>query len=186
MGATAINKSGRALLVVREYMTAATGDNLIGTIYHNECFTWDTTYVIPFSDGSVYRGIYFKGTDGMKYGWLLDSGANECVSFLNYSFGNVVGPDGDTYKSFKVRTATSRYDESGTYKGTTVVGGRILTNDTEPGQSMSYCMRAMYYETGAGTGVFRPISGTNGEYGFVDTGIRNGSDAARIGIYGNW
>ena len=65
----------------------------------------------------------------------------------------------------------SRYDADGNYKGTTVNGGRILTNDTTPGQSMPNCMRAMYYETGTGTGVFKPISGTAGEYGFVDTAV---------------
>lgn len=179
----AINKSNTARTV---YSGITSPLVQIGTIYHNECFGVIESRIIQGSPGNYHEFIHFKSADGMKTGMITNGGGGEVTPFLNYSFGNVTGPDGNTYKSFKTRRALGRFDANGGYKGSVASGARILTNDTTPGESMPHCMRAMYYETGAGTGVFSPVSGTAGAYGFVDTGIAVGSDASKIGIYGNW
>lgn len=178
----AINKSNTVKKVWRMISSPL---EEIGSIYHNECYAITDSRIIQGSDGSYHEYIYFKSTDGMKHGVITNGGDGEATPFLNYSFGNVT-VNNSTYSSFKTRKALAYYDASGTYKGTCVSGARVLTNDTTPGQSMPHCMRAMYVETGVGTNVWRAISGTNGTYGFIDTGISGGSDAARIGIYGNW
>lgn len=179
----AINKSG----VARTVYSGITSPLVqIGSIYHNECFGVIDTRIIQGSPGNYHEFIHFKSTDGVKTGMITNGGGGEVTPFLNYSFGDVVGPDGNTYKSFKTRRALGRFNASGGYTGSVPSGVRILTNDTTPGESMPHCMRAMYYETGVGTGVFNLVSGIAGEYGFVDTGIAVYSDAARIGIYGNW
>ena len=178
----AINKSNAARTVWRGQTSPL---EQIGTLYHNECFGVTDSQIIQGSDGSYYEFIYFKSTSGLKHGMITNGGGGEVTPFLNYSFGNVT-VNGSSYSSFKTRKALAYYDASGNYKGTCVSGARVLTNDTTPGESMPNCMRAMYIETGSGTNAWKAISGTNGTYGFIDTGLSGGSDASKIGIYGNW
>jgi hypothetical protein len=178
----AINKSGKTI-EVRE--SNAYGAKKIGTLYHNECFAVTDARDIQGSPGSQYLWIYFKSTSGMKHGVISVGTANQAYSFLNYSFGNVT-VNGSTFKSFKTRKALGYYDASGKLKGTCVKGARVLTNDTTPGSSNPELMCARYVETGVGTNQWIPISGDKNKDGFISTGLSGGSDASKIGVYGNW
>ena len=186
MGKYCINKSGKAKKV---YTGGDASGTVVGTIYANECYalanTWAGSHTLyPYQS----EHIYFRNSAGeLGEGYIYNKADGVATSFLNYSFGNVVGPDGVTYKSFKLRMAAKYYNKSATYKGTAKSGVRVLTNDSTPGKSNPHLMNAMYVETGIGTNKWKLISGVNGESGFIDTGLLSkGSDASKIGVYGNW
>lgn len=186
MGKYCINKSGEKKNV---YNNADCTGTVIGTIYANECYalanTWAGSHVFY---PNQTEHIYFRNkSGGLSEGYLYNKGDGVATSFLNYSFGSVTGPDGNTYRSFKLRANANYYNSAGTRKGVALAGARVLTNDSTPGQSMPYLMNAMYVETGKGTNKWTLISGVSGKSGFIDTGIKSiGSDASKIGVYGNW
>lgn len=183
MGAYCINASGKSIPVYSDN----TLTTKIGTIYTYECFA----YVERWSGSHAYYPntvdmVYFRTSSGTcTTGWILNTGAGEETSFLNYSFGTIM-VDGVAYKILKSRSARSCYDASGTWTATCPSGARILTNDTTPGQSHPERMMAMFYETGVGTGVFKAVSGSASSHGFINSGIDGGSLSTAIGIYGNW
>lgn len=182
MGMFCINKSGKAVKVYSDNSFKTQ----IGTIYANECFA----FIERWAGSHVYYPsaldyIRFLSSNGLKTGAVMNDGDGFETSFLNYSFGNVTN-SGVTYKSLKTRKALNYYDAAGNRKGTCVSGARVLTNDTTPGQSNPHYMRAMYVETGVNTNRWIAISGKSGTYGFIDSGLGSGSDASKIGIYGNW
>lgn len=182
MGMFCVNKSGRAYNVYDSTNT----ENKIGVIYHNECFAytkrWAGSHTI---EPDALDAVHFLSSSGLRGGWIVNKGDGVETSILNYSFGDVV-VDGITYKSLKTRRALTYYDSEGHRKGTCKAGVRVLTNYSTPGQTMPYLMNAMYVETGVGTNRWIICSGIPGQYGFIDTGLSGGSDASRIGIYGNW
>lgn len=186
MGKYCINKSGAKKTVYDKPDTSAT---VVGTIYANECFAladvWAGSHVFYPNE---FDHIYFRNSSGkLAEGYVFNKGDGLAKSFLNYSFGNVKGPDGVTYKSFKLRASAAYYDNAGNYKGTAPSGARVLTNDSTPGKTKQYLMNAMYVETGKGTNKWTLVSGSKGTSGFINTGIiTSGSDASKIGVYGNW
>lgn len=183
MGAYCINTSGRTVPVYSDN----TLTQQIGSIYPYECFAftsrWEGSHA--FYPDAVDQ-VYFRTSSGTcSYGWILNTGAGEETSFLDYSFGTI-RVENTSFKILKSRSARSCYDASGTWTATCPAGARILTNDTTPGQSHPYRMAAMFYETGVNTGVFRSVSGNGISHGFIESGLASGSLSTAIGIYGNW
>lgn len=184
MGGFRINKSGS-----KEKVHESVGSSTqVGTLYNNEVFAWTGTFAgshAYYPSQADY--VAFRGSGGvLKEGVIFNDGKGESTSILNYSFGNVTGPDGKTYKSFKTRATLRTYNAKAQATGWVPNGATILTNDSEPGQTLKHCMRAMWYK-GPNSTKWEAISGVSGVYGFVDTGLLScGSDAGKIGIYGNW
>lgn len=158
----------------------------IGQILRHDCFamlgTWNGSHAYyPNRIDEVYFRNAVSGV-AQKGFIVYDNDADMEIPYLDMSFGNVTF-DGTKYKTFKTRRKLPYYDSSANYKGTCEIGARVATNDTEPGQTYPYLMRAMFIETGENTNVWKAVSGTAYEYGFIDTGIENGGTKTTIGVY---
>lgn len=183
MGMYCVNYSNKSYPVYSDTTMTRT----IGEIKKYDCFamlsTWNGSHVYY---PNRLDEVYFRNpsTGITQIGFIMyDNDEDMEVPYLTLSFGNTTF-DGTAYKTFKTRKALSFYDSNANWKGTCVSGARIATNDTEPGNSYRYLMRAMFYETGVGTNVWKAISGTANQYGFIDTGIQSGGTTSTIGVYG--
>lgn len=191
-----INKTGRALPVYKYNFLgiAVEADGSpcqpIGYIQPNEVFirtgTWDNGWQIC-DNGTIDSVMFHEGTNNLVGGWIENSYTDaEAASILNYPLGHVT-VNGTQYSMFKLIETTPVYNAAGVQTGIARAGSRILTNDSTRGQTMPYLMRCMYYENGSNSNVWKPCSGVEGEYGFIDTGIR-WSDGTRnsIAIRATW
>lgn len=174
MAIVKVNRSGKNQTV---YLTnACTPDEVIGTIYNNEMFTWVSEW--PGSAATEYyvQAIYFRGSDGTpKYGWIGTKQTDKVLetNICNLAmFTKVI--NGTTYYGFKMRRDEELYDRNGkSIARIASKGRRILCQSSTAGQEHPGWLSVYYLESGENTDLY--IELVPGSNAFVDLGYDKGS-----------
>lgn len=171
MATCCINKSGQ---VVPVYNFSG---QTIGELGRDEFFTWVGT------EGSLIS-VYFLGSNGSAlYGILKSPPSRTTTSIEQYPYGKA--PDlGAVYITFIMRKTMTLYDINGNVVGSVAQGKRVACKSGMGSYNMPYLKAINFAEKR--TGGWDPMEDSNGEYGFVDTGLRTSSSRTGIALYGSW
>ncbi len=187
MGIVKVNRTGTAVSV---YLTnACNPSDVIGTIYHNEVFTWTGEWSGSSASGFYVQGIRFRNSSGIAAsGWIPGMQTAPIFSTNIAALrAKTVTIGSETYYAFKMRRNANLYNNSGVYLGKIAYKDRyILTKGSTAGVTHPEWLSVWYLETGVGTNTYNQIvSGTNA---FVDMGYNigstMGSDFTLIGSIG--
>lgn len=171
MGIVKVNRTGKSYKV---YLTNATNPNeVIGTIYNNEVFTWTGGW----AGSNTVQGICFRNSAGkVAYGWVIgyDTEAQFATN-LHQMAAKTVVQNGKTYYAFKMRRDEELYDGGGNGISKKALKDRyILSEGSSSGASHADWLAVRYLETGVGTGKYDPIM-DGVAVAFVDMGFDKGS-----------
>mgnify|MGYP003308442258 CR=1 FL=1 len=175
MGIVKVNRTGQTANV---YLSNACNSNeIIGTIYNNEVFTWREEWSGSGASEYSVQLITFRNSAGQKASGWIAGAQSEPIFQTNLSAlrAKTVTLNGETYYAFKMRRDEELFDNQGNQlQNKKAYKDRyILTKGSTSGASNPHLLSVWYLETGVGTGVYSPIvSGTNA---FVDLGYDKGS-----------
>lgn len=189
-----VNKSGYSVPVWdRPGWPDIEGSQRIGNIYNREAFGADWNWG---GDG-VFNHIVFRNSSGqLTGGWLIngDENGNEILSGSNwvnvfkgcteYPYGTIT-INGTTYKTFKFRRQETVYKGDASVWGTVAAGMRVACLSSLSGNSYPY-WKAINYIERSSDGAWIKVEGAGYSYGFVNTGLEDGSMPTSISMYGNW
>ena len=185
MGIVKVNRTGASFSV---YETNAC-TNVIGTIYHNEVFTWVQEWSGSSASGFYVQWIKFRKSNGtVGYGWVpgtqTDPKFQTNITNLPYQ---TVTVGGVSYYAFKMRRDANLYNSSGNSVGLIAYQNRrILCKTSTSGSSHPEWLTVYKLENGVGTGNYYDI--VSGGVAFVDMGYNigstMGSDFTLIGSIG--
>ncbi|GMA49299.1 hypothetical protein GCM10025857_06560 [Alicyclobacillus contaminans] len=127
----------------------------------------------------VYVGILHNGTFPVN-GYIA---ATDSLAAIDYCFYTIdfVGSQfpTQTYYVFQTQKALDVFDQAGNYKWTMQSGTYFATPTGAPGDTYKYLMIAYaYLEDNKWWSLIDPP----GTYGFIDTGVRQGSSCTAWGI----
>lgn len=188
MGIVKVNRTGTAVSV---YLTnACNPSDVIGTIYHNEVFTWTGEWSGSSASGYYVQGIKFRNSSGVAAsGWIPGMQTDPIFSTNIASLcHHTVVKNGITHYAFKMRRDATCYDNSNGYSlGINAKKDRyILTRGSTSGVNHPDRIAVWFMESGINTGVYNYI--VNNTYVFVDMGYTigstMGSDFTLIGSIG--
>ena len=184
MGIVKVNRTGKKYNVYRS--NACNSDEIIGTIYNNEVFTWTGEWSGSSASGYYVQSIVFRNSDGEKDGgWVVGEGTDAIFSTnLSEMAAKKVTVDGKSYYAFKMRRDSTLYDKSGNRLKKTAYKNRyILTEGSTSGVKNPGYLAVKYVESGVGTNDYTVIE--TGRYAFVYlqyyVGSTMGSDFLLIG-----
>jgi len=186
-----INKSGSSIPVWdRPGFPSIEHSVQIGTIYNNEAFGYDWDWG---GDGVFNHIVFRNGSGNVAGGFVIDnvvgnvnqplpSGwATDCT---DYKYGTVtIG--GTTYKTFKFRRSETIYTPSATSWGSVAANMRVACLSSTSGSSNPHWKLINYVERSS-DGAWIQVSGAGHTYGFVNTGLEDGSTPSTISMYGTW
>jgi len=167
-----INKSSVKVPVYDIYP----GGTVIGHLWPREAFGLTSyTYEFPgvrFRDGS---GVVRDGVvDGLS---APDLWHEPCT---DYPYGTApIG--GITYFTFMFRRQESIYRPDASYWGSVAAGRRVACQNETSGTTHPEWKLINYVESSSGGWVL-----VAGNYGFVNTGLEDGSTPTTISMYGTW
>ncbi|MGV8164658.1 MAG: hypothetical protein ACLKAK_07360 [Alkaliphilus sp.] len=170
-----INKSGEQMSV-REIPSG----NQIGTIFNREAFGLD----LNSSHGSATCIIFRNSSGQVKPGYILDpEPSNFYTPCSNHSHGAVT-INGVQYITFKFRRKETVYRADRTTWGSVAANQRIACKDALSGDTNAHWKAINYVESTNGSWV--KVDGAGFDYGFVNTGLEDGSMPNTISMYGTW
>lgn len=189
-----VNKSGRSVPIWdRPGWPRYEGSKRIGTIYNREAFGADYNWG---GDG-VYIRIVFRNSSGqVTYGWFVneDEYGNRILSdndFANFFKGCAYYPygtvkiNGTVYKTFKFRRSEPVYTANLNNWGAVASGMRVACFTSLSGSSFAN-LKAINYVERSYDGAWIQVTGDGYNYGFVNTGLEDGSSPTTISMYGTW
>ena len=175
------------------------GGGSAGAIYPNEFYTLVpnpenppfsynnvTSYKIIFRNGSGNQTVGYIETNPGGYtnpmaAWLS---SQEPYHYFNSNGSTLVSSasetiSGSTYRIFTVNKAVTYRNSAGVSQGTLAVGTKLATNQSTTGETYGGYM--VFHKKKVGTGSWQNlVSGS--DYGFVDLGLSQGSEAATRAI----
>lgn len=180
-----INKSGGSCPVYNEPGWAGSGRVKIGTIYNREAFGYDSDWG---GDG-VFNHIVFRNSNGQVVGGFLEPEYVEnhydvLTDCTDYPYGTVtIG--GTVYKTFKFRRQETVYKADGSVWGAVAANMRVACLSALSGGSNPH-WKAINYVERSSDGAWIQVTGAGYNYGFVNTGLEDGSTPTTISMYGSW
>ncbi len=172
-----INKSGTNVPI---YNTWGVSNPIqIGTLYNREAYG-----LVGSSEGSDHCIQFLSSSGGIATGFLLSPPSNTVVGCASYPYGyHTIGST--TYITFIFRQKSTVYTASGkSVWGSVAAGRRVACLTSMSGDNKAYWKGINYVESSSGSWV--AVTGDDKNYGFVDTGLANGSSASTIRMYGSW
>lgn len=149
----------------------------IGDIEPREFFTW------VGSEGSLYAVYCMTPSGAMTTGYLHGPAESVLTEIHTRPYGHAT-INGVNYVTFYMRNTKNLYNINGTVVGSVAAGKRVACKTSMSGTSMPYLKAINYAEKR--TGGWDSMVDSAGKYGFVDTGMRSGTSASGISLYGNW
>jgi len=187
-----INKSGSAIPVWdRPGFPSYEGSVQIGTIYNTEAFgyNWDwggdgifNNIAFRHISGSVSGGFIVHGDVGGNLNPSLPSGWDTDCTTHPYDYVYI---GGTKYWTFKFRRLETIYTPSATSWGGVASGMRVACLSAASGSSNPHWKLINYVERSS-DGAWIQVSGPGHTYGFVNTGLEDGSMPSTISMYGTW
>ncbi len=189
-----VNKSGRTVPVWdRTGWPNFEGSQRIGSILNNEAFGAD----YDWGGDGVFIRIVFRNSSGQPtYGWLVnkDENGNQILSdsewanlftgCASYPYGTV-NINGAIYKTFKFRRSEPVYTAGLNSWGNVASGKRVACLSSL--SSSSYAnLKGINYVERSSDGAWIQVTGDGYNYGFVNTGLEDGSSPTTISMYGTW
>ena len=174
MGTVKVNRTGKKYNVYRT--NGCTSDEIIGTIYNNEVFTWTGEWSGSGASGFYVQSIVFRNSDGKKAGgWISGKKTDDIFKTdLASMKAKMVTVNGKSYYAFKMRRNEELYNSEGKYLCRTAYKNRyILAEGSTSGKTHPEWLAVKYLETGVGTNEYDEI--VTGGYAFVDLGYDKGS-----------
>lgn len=189
-----INKSGYSVPVWdRPGLPKFEGSLRIGTLYNREAFGFDADW----GGDDVFNRIVFRNSSGqVTYGWLVnqDENGNQILSgtawpnvftgCITYPYGNVT-INGTVYKTFKFRRSETIYTATLNSWGSVASGMRVACLTSLAG-SIYPNLKGINYVERSSDGAWIQVNGDGYSYGFVNTGLEDGSTPTTISMYGTW
>ena len=173
-----INMSGKSFPVYKEW-PKTNNPTKIGTIYAREAFVFNNN----LEDGSTE--IWFRNSSGkLVQGFIYDWAGSELTDCIDYSY-DTVDIDGELFYTFKLRRSEEVYTICGNRWGTVASGMRVacrtgmMHDDFPDRKGINYVERST-------DGKWIKVTGDGVDYGFVDTGLNQGSTPSTISMYGTW
>ena len=157
----------------------------IGTIYNREAFGFDANWG---GDG-VFNHIVFRNSSGrVVYGFLDPLVVSDHPDVLtpcsDYPYGTIT-INGVKYITFKFRRKETVYRGDGTVWGAVAAGMRVACKTDLAGDSHPE-WKAINYVERSTDGAWIKVQGAGLSYGFVNTGLEDGSMPTTISMYGSW
>lgn len=176
-----INKSGQTIPV---YDTPEK-NNRIGSIYNREAFGWDRDW----GGDLIFNHIIFRNSAGnVVWGFIVantpDFPAGVNTDCTDYPYGTAT-INGINYVTFKFRRSETIYKGDGTTWGSVASGMRVACLSSLSGQSHPNWKSINYVERSSDH-QWIPVTGGGYNYGFVNTGLEDGSTPSTISMYGTW
>lgn len=180
-----INMSGKSIPVYdRAGWPDLEGSKKIGTIYNQEAFglNWD------WGGDGVFNNIVFRNSSGNLSGGFIIVGEDfpnaVFTPCTDYPYGTAV-INGVSYKTFKFRRSETVYTAAGNKWGAVASGMRVACRTDLAGSSHPEWKGINYVERSS-DGKWIQVTGDGYQYGFVNTGLEDGSTPSTISMYGTW
>ena len=183
-----INKSGLQVPIYSEPEAITQ----VGTLYNREAFGYNRNW----GGDDVHCNIRFRTSSGYVTGGFLvnpPSGAmTECTDYV-YSnvviyekklVGNYFAMVPVTYLAFYIRSSRVVYDVNGTPRANVPSGKLVACRTALAGDNHPEWKAINYYQNSAGS--WQQVNFAGHTYGFVDTGLADGSGYNSIPMYGSW
>lgn len=178
MSIVKVNRTGTTHKIYRTNSCAS--DEVIGTLYNNEVFTWTGEWPGSGASGFYVQSIHFRNSGGIEVNGWVPGKQSEAIFDTNLCSlaAKQVSYNGKTCYAFKMRrnemiyskksTATNKIQVGTAYKDRYVLAESSTAGNTFPGWLSIVAM-----ETGVGTGKYAAVSSDGNA--FVDMDYANGT-----------
>lgn len=178
MSIVKVNRTGNKYTV---YLTNACNPNeIIGTIYNNEVFTWTGEWPGSSASGFYVQSIRFRKSDGTEAGGWISGKQSDPIFATNICSlpAKETDFDGKRCYAFKMRRNEPIYSRNSTSDkiiklGTAYKDRYILAESSTAGNTFPGWLSIVALETGVGTNSYASVSSEGNA--FVDMDYAQGS-----------